>query len=100
MSLDANFDKNTFLNTTCRCCSRFFSENVKFYNIFEEKFKNSFIDDDSVDIFRSESLYEPSQEILDIFEEFDIWKLNVSFFLNASTFYKSLNALHLIGQTL
>lgn len=91
MAFDLCIDKNLFLDTTCRTCSRFFSEDVKFYKIFEEKLKTTTNEGGgAVDgICSSTSLqaggevkenkvYETCEDIKEILEDLNIWKLNVS----------------------
>lgn len=93
MAFDLGIDKNLFLDTTCRTCSRFFSEDVKFYKIFEEKLKTTTNEGGgAVDAIGSSSstflqaggevkeikVYETCEEIKEILEDLNIWKLNVS----------------------
>ncbi|XP_073841042.1 uncharacterized protein [Musca autumnalis] len=88
MAFDFCFDKKLFLHTTCRCCSRFFSEDVKFYKIFQEKLMTSNDgciggggadggggNDTNGEV--NEICYEPSEDIKEIFEDFQIWMLNI-----------------------
>uniref|UniRef100_A0A1I8QCE8 Zinc finger protein 865 n=1 Tax=Stomoxys calcitrans TaxID=35570 RepID=A0A1I8QCE8_STOCA len=80
MAFDFCFDKLLFLNTTCRSCSRFFTEDVKFYKIFQEKHKGQsgdYQDDDGARNNR-EIDYEPSEDIKEIFEDLVIWQLNIN----------------------
>lgn len=84
MAFDLCFDKKLFLDTTCRCCSRFFSDNVKFYKIFEEKLKcpiegggggsggGAAAPNDP-----KEMQYEAGEEVKEIMEDLKIWNLNV-----------------------
>ncbi|XP_023303236.2 zinc finger protein 383-like [Lucilia cuprina] len=89
MAFDLGIDKNLFLDTTCRTCSRFFSEDVKFYKIFEEKLKAATTNEggggavvdgngmQTVGDLKDSKVYETCEEIRDILEDLNIWKLNI-----------------------
>lgn len=85
MAFDLCIDKNLFLDTTCRTCSRFFSEDVKFYKIFEEKFNpltneggGAMDGNMQVSDLKDCEVFETCEEIKEVLEDLNIWKLNVS----------------------
>lgn len=102
--MDICHDVKTFLERMCRTCSRFYgeSEDITFHDLFQLKFRSKKtarkanaqedyddeeeeediededaydedVDDESISI-----VYELNDDIKSIFEDFEIWKLNVS----------------------
>lgn len=72
MALDICFDIKTFLERTCRTCSRYFNDEMVFFGIFRVKLKDScsLQEDDEVE-------YEVSDDVKEVFDDLNIWKLNV-----------------------
>ncbi|XP_075145680.1 uncharacterized protein LOC142220428 [Haematobia irritans] len=75
MAFEICFDKKLFLNSTCRCCSRFFAEDEKFYKIFKEK--HSMDVEGTGNNVKGIDEYEPSDDVKEIFEDLVIWQLNI-----------------------
>uniref|UniRef100_A0A1B0C351 Uncharacterized protein n=1 Tax=Glossina palpalis gambiensis TaxID=67801 RepID=A0A1B0C351_9MUSC len=73
MALDICFDIKTFLERTCRTCSRYFNDEMVFFGIFRVKLKDScsLEEDDEVE-------YDISDDVKEIFDDLNIWKLNIS----------------------
>lgn len=95
MAFDFCFDKKLFLDTTCRCCSRFFSENVKFYKIYQEKLKSPNDAEGDSGGGGDIKVYEPNEEIKDVFEDLVIWKLNVCIYFHAYVHFTGCSVPHL-----
>lgn len=106
--MDICHDVKTFLERMCRTCSRFYgeSEDITFYDLFQVKIRNkkgcralpitgkdyNVVDDDDVEEDEEEEydddededddnvsfIYELNDQVKSIFEDFEIWKLNVS----------------------
>uniref|UniRef100_A0A1B0GBZ9 Uncharacterized protein n=1 Tax=Glossina morsitans morsitans TaxID=37546 RepID=A0A1B0GBZ9_GLOMM len=72
MALDICFDIKTFLERTCRTCSRYFNDEMVFFGIFRVKLKDScsLQEDDEVE-------YEVSDDVKEVFDDLNIWKLNI-----------------------
>lgn len=117
--MDFSYDVKTFLERMCRTCSRFYgeTEDTTFYDLFNVKFcskKNSpnavhqnyedeeeeedeyDEEDEDVDVDNDiiSIIYELNDDVKNIFEDFDIWKLNVSELSGGSDYRAICNILN------
>lgn len=100
--MDFCHDVKTFLERMCRTCSRFYgeTEDITFYDLFHVKFRTkkntlnvghqNYEDEDDEEEYDEEDedvdvnndnisiIYELNDDVKNIFEDFEIWKLNVS----------------------